>query len=422
MLPARKFFCALLLISVFSIHSCKKGFETQENLPNNAGDIGGKLSRWLDNQKTVTTKNRSATIELVKDNLDLSATTTKKFNSKSNMLIVPLKNEFKIKKNLDANKFIYLVVFLNVLNEISSGNLILYEAGNDNRPKGLVSDAINDALHLKPIGFDGKFKILDASGVLLNELEFENGRLNATGLQRWKESKPGNNQAGRTSYMEGCWDWYRVTTYYNDYGEVISENWVYLGTTCPGGGPCDDPSIGMYCQQRCNPDDPNSSCDGGGGTDGAECLKMATDNFNFCASQSSPVSEDIASGPATVIDPITRQKPFKWKILNGFGGWGLYSEETGILKLVDVPNNIWNFVSLTHGSISMEGSTLPGVSVSYKLGSAVTTVKELVAGISLSYNVTYSFVCDCPNFPLVGWITPVHKSYNSAKFWNANPI
>lgn len=98
------------------------------------------------------------------------------------------------------------------------------------------------------------------------------------------------------------------------------------------------------------------------------------------------------------------------------------SRKSFFIKLVDLVNNKWEWVSLVHGGISMEGNTLPGVSVSYTQGSGTPTVSSLYAGMSLNFNVTYNFVCNCPNFPLLGWIPAVNKAYKSSAIWDSKPL
>ena len=130
------------------------------------------------------------------------------------------------------------------------------------------------------------------------------------------------------------------------------------------------------------------------------------------------------------IDQITKNKNPKWRILKGWSGWELESQEVGVIKLIDEQTNQWAWKSLAHGSISMVGSPPPGVSVEYNQGvgtpsftpeTAEATI-VLYGGMSLNFNVTYRLLCDCPNLPLVGQIPPIIRSYNSTAIWNSNPI
>lgn len=58
-----------------------------------------------------------------------------------------------------------------------------------------------------------------------------------------------------SSIAEGCTDWYLVTTYYDEYYNIIEQTSEYLGTTCVG---CNDNNYETLC--------PGTG--GGGGNDG----------------------------------------------------------------------------------------------------------------------------------------------------------
>jgi hypothetical protein len=195
--------------------------------------------------------------------------------------------------------------------------------------------------------------------------------------------------------------------------ELISE--IYIGTTCEGDCSFAKTVNGKSFRMECS----------GGGSEGGdidyECVQQATSNFNNTMSQSTSVSENIVTHISD-IDPFTKHKDPVWRCFKGFGGWQLISQEIGIIKLVDVPNNIWNWVSLEHGGISMTGSPLMGTSISFTQGVGTPTISTLYAGMSLNFDVTYSFVCNCPNIPLLGWIPPETKNYTAGHIWNAKPL
>lgn len=151
------------------------------------------------------------------------------------------------------------------------------------------------------------------------------------------------------------------------------------------------------------------------------CVQIEKDNFNK-ESQGGSVASELLSTTISIIDGFKKHKDPTWKCFKGFGGWELISQEIGIIELVDVDDDIWHWKSLSHGGISMSGSTLPGVSVSYNQGIGTPSVSTLYAGMSLNFSVSYSFVCNCPNFPLIGWIPPVNKNYTATStLWNSNP-
>ena len=159
------------------------------------------------------------------------------------------------------------------------------------------------------------------------------------------------------------------------------------------------------------------------------CVNAAISEFQLEVNNSQMTSQTVAINISD-IDGITKNKNPKWRILKGWSGWNLESQEVGVIKLIDEQTNQWAWKSLTHGSISMVGSPPPGVSVEYNQGVGTPSFTPetaeasivLYGGMSLNFNVTYRLLCDCPNVPLVGQIPPVFRSYNSTSIWNSNPI
>ncbi len=87
---------------------------------------------------------------------------------------------------------------------------------------------------------NGKFKYLSVTGKKLHELEYQDGRLKSFG--NFKDSSI-NKGTARTNF---CIDWYWVSTWYDEYGNQVAQNWEYYGSTCQGED-CEDPYNAMLC-------------------------------------------------------------------------------------------------------------------------------------------------------------------------------
>ncbi|MEP7251372.1 MAG: hypothetical protein ABI683_03305 [Ginsengibacter sp.] len=251
--------------------------------------------------------------------------------------------------------------------------------------------------------FNGNIFYTDLYGNFINGYVYENGKIiKKTKLQRSSLlTVPPRDPIIEQCINSGV-DWYqRSCDVYAD-GSMVCGAWEYIGTV---------PTV------TCN--DIPSGGEGGPGED--ECITDEKNNFNQEASGAYATSQTLSFSNST-INTFQKHKDPIWTCLNGYGPWKLNSQEIGIVKLVDPNINSWEWVSLTHGGITMEGSPLPGTSLSFTQGVGTPTISKKISGMSLNFTVTYTFVCDCPNLPGIGWVPPIHKSYTSTALWNSNPL
>lgn len=157
------------------------------------------------------------------------------------------------------------------------------------------------------------------------------------------------------------------------------------------------------------------------------CLTEQINNFSSEAGGATIAANDISQSSID-IDQFTKAKSLSWTCLNGFGGWSLLSNEDAIIKLINVQENKWAWVSLSHNSITMQGSPLPGTSISHSNGTGTPSFTPqtaqnfdvFYAGIELKYSVTYTFICNCAGIT-TAIITPKTYNYTSNKIWHAQP-
>lgn len=399
------------------LFSCKKE-NIDANTPQSPSNekLIPKIKSWLDEQKKGLSATSSARIESLETNLSYGEIRLEKYKESKEFIVVPILGGFKSANNSDKNPANYLVLVLENQDSITRGNIIQYISSDNVRivPENTFSKIFTHQV----LDCSGKFTVLNIADYVQYELAFENGKLRSIG---WATKK--RSQKGESGRANECIDWYWQTWYVWSDGSMTLVSEVFVFTTCDGD--CAQPRIAngrsynIYCSGGGN---------GGGGGDDA-CVSNAVSAFQAEANGANVVSETVGFD-ISAISEVTKNKNPKWRILRGWSGWDLISEEIGVIKLIDEEANHWAWKSLSHGTVTMEGSPPPGASVEYNQGvgtpsftpetASATTV--LYAGMSLNFNVTYRILCDCPYVPLIGQIPPIIKSYNSVSpFWNSKP-
>jgi hypothetical protein len=156
-----------------------------------------------------------------------------------------------------------------------------------------------------------------------------------------------------------------------------------------------------------------------------DCINSEIGQFVQSVNESTMTSEVVEINYED-LSVFTKNKSIKWKCLNGFGGWSLISQETGVIKLIDPNANTWSWVSISHNGITMEGATLPGTQVTFSNGVGTpsftpeTAANSLIlyGGMQLDFSVTYTPVCHCAGVP-AALLTPRTKNYTNSGLWRA---
>jgi len=419
----KKFLLPLILwATMLVLFSCQKEFENQ-NTNNNQGELISKVNGWLDKQKSPTQPNKAANIDLLKENLNFTELKFEDLNQSEKFLIIPVNEDYETKKNIDKKTVLVLLLVMDKSTNIIRGNLVLYSPEDNHRLNEIPENTFFKMYNNKSLECNGLFNFLSVTGRKMYQREYKDGKLHSFGYVKASNKKPdeASNQAVARTETD-CTHYYYILTWWID-GVPVYQEAIYLGSICAGG--CDDPMNQTLC-----PDDGGGG--GGGNGDGVEydaCISAAVSGFQSEANGTQAVSETIGFD-ISIINEVTKNKNPKWRILKGWSGWDLESQEVGVIKLIDEQTNQWAWKSLTHGLISMVGSPPPGVSVEYNQGVGTPSFTSetaeativLYGGMSLNFNVTYRLLCNCPNLPLVGQIPPVIRPYNSTAIWNSKPI
>jgi hypothetical protein len=406
-------------INVF-FNSCKKDITNnptdQENSQLNK-EVITKVNAWLDSQKPANKPNKKATIELLKNNLDFSKLRVEEFKGNEQFLVIPVNEDFKTKKNVNKGTIPVLLLVVDKSGNINKGNLVLYIPQSGTTMSSLPNNTFYKMYYSKELDCSGMFRFLDITGGLLYQVEYENGKFHSIGQLQKKPSTNSQNTGARAECQ--LIDWYIVTTY-SENGIVIWQSEEYIGTTCVElGDGCDDPNLASIC----------GAPTGGTTFNADECISAGVDEFTQEANGTYITSVKLWS-EITDVDPFTKNKNPVWECLTGLGGWSLNSHEKGKIKLIDVANNTWAWKSLEHDQITFLGSPLPITHITYTNGvgtpsftpEAAEASNIFYAGMSLDFTVTYTFVCNCPNIPVVGWVPPITNDYTSTALWDARPL
>lgn len=165
---------------------------------------------------------------------------------------------------------------------------------------------------------------------------------------------------------------------------------------------------------------------GGGGADYVTIYQDCEDckeEFKEMVDNSLVISDDINYKVLSIDnDPFYKYKHIRWRVLKNIT-WDVYSSERGKVRLVDPATNKWEWVELTHLSLSFFGSSPGGkVEFSNDIGTpsfVPGTPNVLYAGMSVNFDVTYTPICK--SCPLSELLPPVTKNYTSNGIFPAKP-
>lgn len=315
----------VLFLSLTSLTSCRK--EIAIYADEDVSEIVSKVSSWLDKQKqapnsssikivssnSTETKLASAKstsnsiIDMFKDNLEYNQRLQSDINKKHNYIIIPIKDDVKSKKNIESFSSLCLILITDKTGKIISGTIACY-LPKDGKPKGYNGvRTVADIFKGKGPADSGMVQFMDVTGRFLHEIGFKKGKVSSYAEIKRKA----NNQL--ISSQSECTNWYLITTYYDQYGAVISESSRYIGTTCIGdGGDCTGSELRRLC--------PGEGGGGGGGDESQN--NQWEESINSSSSESGFLTDDSPSGPAGagIIEPPVEINHFARKKMQSILG------------------------------------------------------------------------------------------------------
>ena len=329
-----KLFLPLLGVITIILSSCQKDVnKTDKN-----EELISKVNTWLTSRKPINKKTQSENVELLRNNLDYSALSIEQTRNNEEILVIPIKDELKQKKNLDARSILNLVLIRDNMGKIQRGNIVVFNPRNGNEYSRVPASTFHDIVNTGTSNTKGKFKYLSVTGKKIYEFEYDDAGLKSFG--HFKDSSH-NNHGMRTS---GCTNWYWVYTLRDEFGNVWYTWEEYYGTTCDTED-CEDPYNAMLC--------PEDNGGGGGGVGDeydveAESVLMSQ---VFSVTTQPAFSTVSFSSQAPDIQDV----PFSWVVVkNVFNLWQVISSDIAR-----------GYTGATSGSviydIQHQGSALSGI-------------------------------------------------------------
>jgi len=379
----------LCLVLILLLSSCKKDIGesiadtgTHGTKPlarmNNTSEAVDKIKTWLLDKSKESPK-KEAVVEALMPQLKFSALSVENLDNEYDYITIPIGDDYSPANT--SNAINHLVVLFDDREEIASMRIAQYTGNALSLPANTYADLFRN----QPVP-DGKYTFFNLAERNVFDYTFASGRMTQNNYLSWGEID--------FNSCEPVW-WVHVDIYPDRY-EVEVE---LLGTFC-------------------HPDELDTG-GGGGGVADYDCAEEEKKDYYNEVENTTASGQFLASYELN-IDPITRHKSYRWRVVEGYTGWDIVSTDLAIQKY-NTAMSRWEFQSITHSNLSLVGSPPPFVDISFTLASAVPTVTTLVAGMHISLDVTYSFIAKCPNIPILGQILPkVTKSYSRGAFFNTS--
>ena len=124
---------------------------------------------------------------------------------------------------------------------------------------------------------------------------------------------------------------------------------------------------------------------------------------------------------SSFVGRLCEEGNFRWKNHES-PTWDIYSSEQGVVKLIDVPNNIWQWESLEHKGMTVTGINGIGVDISVKNDNGTPSFvgwnqNIYYAAMEVEYDITVAILCQCSGS------TPSYTKHykNNSPFYPAKP-
>lgn len=355
-----------------------------------------KVNSWLDKQKSERQANKATNIDLLKENIDYSALKFEGHNENEQFIVIPINENYKIKKNIDKNTVLMLLLVQNKTGDILRGNIVLYIPENNQQMKTIPDNTFQKMYLEKNLDCNGLFRFLSPTGRWMYQREYKNGKLHSFGYV-----KADNTYEGRTS--TDCTYYFLILSFWVD-GVVVAQETVYLGRLCESG--CDDPNNQSLC-----PDN-----GGGGGGDGQtqETCCIPDANAQFTSEQTNIDQDDCGlEGINPTTGNPTKSCTHKWTFHRWHLLWYTWDFTSFTNTGLEKESGLWKFKTATFQSVTRNGQLPPCVSSNCTVNSANTSISANGLSAKLILNYTIENRVSCYN-----WWTPSNVSSSIEKDWS----
>jgi len=374
----------MLWATVLILFSCQREVEKKRD----NSQLISKIKNWLDKQKSPNQPNKASNIDLLKENLNFSASKIEYLNENEQFIVIPINETYKIKKNIEVNTSTVLLLVWDKAENILRGNIVLYYPEHNQQVNTIPNNTFYKMYSEKNLDCNGLFRFLSPTGRWMYQREYKNGKLSSFGFV-----KVGDKQE-RTA--TDCTHYYLILTWWVD-GVPVNQEAIYLGSICQGG--CDDPMNQTLC-----PDNGG----GGGGQEGETpcCIPDPNAQITF---ETGNESEWYCSTENT--DPVsgnlTKNCTHTWTFHRNHLLWYSWDFVSRTLANFEKIGGAWKFktssspVSPSFQGITTSGQLPPCISskcIDVTPNLSVPSNKES-GKLILSYTVETKFLC-------FSWATP----------------
>jgi hypothetical protein len=378
---------------VLILASCQKDVEKK----NDHDELISKIYSWLEKQKSPNQPNKAANIDLLKENIDFSTLKFEPFTNNEQFIVIPIKENYKIKKNIEKNTPAVLLLVQDKPGNIIRGNIVQYFPEN-NQPMNSIPDNTFSKMYAeKKLECNGLFRFLSPTARWMYQREYKNGQLSSFGFV-----KADNTQARTTT---DCTLYFLILTLWVD-GVPVAKEAIYLGQICETD--CDDAVNQSLCPDY---------GDGSGGVSTAPtqatcCIPDPNAQFSY---EKTNITRDDCGLEG--VNPLTGN-PTKTCIHSWtFDKWHLlwYNWDFTAFTSTDLEKigGLWKFQTATFRSVARNGQLPPCGSSECTVNAANASISEdkLRAKLNLSYTIANRLTC-------FGWWSPGYVTSTVSNDWS----
>ena len=362
---------AFLLLFTLITSSCRKDKvpESEEvylntNTETATGLTRQEISTWIDEHKTGLNSDKITNIELLEQNLEFGKAKTEKRNNGDNLIIIPIRDTFLERKNLNKNFLLNLLLVQNEAGKLKWATIICFLPANEKKIIGLSSSSIRNVLNNQPVEDAGMYKFLNLNGHLLYQQEYRDKKIVSWGRFAAKNNNQDKNNNNTKIVNSTCTDWYLVTTiYYADGTTSVTEE--YVGSSCDG---CDNSMYMSLCPS-----------DGGSGPEMPIDQELGKEAI-IHNSETDYTNDDMEITPSADIGggvPGYRPLDYTYRVYITYGSQSGLIHNAILNDLIVLPNN----ETYVHPS----GETVQRVA---------TPITHLKTGDILGYSVNCTWLCE----------------------------
>ena len=386
---------SILWAAMVVLFSCQKEAEKA----NSNDQMFKKVFSWLDNQKSPSQPNKAANIDLLKNNLNFSELEFEELNVNERFLIIPVNEDYEIKKNIDKKAVLVLLLVMDKSENIIRGNLVLYSPEDSQHLGKIPNNTFSKMYNDKSLDCNGLFNFLSVTGRRMYQREYKNGKLHSFGYV-----KASNQSEGRTE--TDCTYYFYILTWWID-GVPVYQEAIYLGSICESG--CDDPMNQTLC-----PDNGGGSS-GGGGIGAEETCCIPDPNVQFSHEQSN-IHSDVCGFEGT--NPITGNPTKSCTHTWIFDRWNALWFNWRFIATTNTDlekeGQLWKFKTVTFQNVARDGQLPFCISSECTVNSNNPSISadQTRAKLILNYTIINRVTC-------YSWWAPNSTTSNISTDWPA---